>query len=262
MADDNYLPDSVPSRNEVRKVMVKKKRVSRPNNNRNSNSNRDANKPHVLDKGVDIHINVRKIMRGTVLVILLLAVFMAGRWSVDVPGMDSVTGLAVFAADEKVDDLPIEEEVEEPEVEEEVIEEAPEPEVEEEPEEEEYSVITEYNNVELVVNELNIDWKETWGKISQISYTIINDEDGVIQPDYLILTLPAYEDFEKKVPLPLSAKELAPGETYSNTINVPGGFAYNEITVGSLTSVPATVVLKDAEGQAIDSHSGSYNLQG
>jgi hypothetical protein len=224
-------------------------------------------KESLLDK--EIKINARGIFRGSVLVILLLAVFMAGRWSIDSPQMD-ITGLVTFADNikEKVTTEPIEEVVVEetaievvtepdPPVEEEVIEEEPEVEEENEP------VITTYNNVEFIVSDVNIDWKGTWGKVTQVTYMIINNEEGTIEPDHLIMQiLPAYEDIEKKIPLPLSAKSLKSGQKYSHTINIPGGFAYNELTVGSLTSVPITVYLEDASNKRLDGHTSGFNIQG
>lgn len=223
-------------------------------------------KESLLDK--EIRINPRAIFRGFTLVILLFAVFMAGRWSIDSPQMD-ITGLVTFAdnikekvATEPVEEVVVEETTEEvvaqldPPVEEEEV-------IEEEPAVEEEDIITTYNNVEFVVSDVNIDWKGTWGKVSQITYTIINNEEGTIEPDHLIMQiLPAYEDIEKKIPLPLSAKSLKSGQKYSHTINIPSGFAYNELTVGSLTSVPITVYLEDDSNKRLDGHTSGFNLQG
>ena len=121
-------------------------------------------------------------------------------------------------------------------------------------------VITSYSKVALALESVKTQWKETYGKITDVSYTLKNNEAGIIKPAYFHLLVKGYDDFEKKIPLPLSQQKVAAGETKSLTIKVPYGFAYNKATIPDLPSATVTLVLYDANGKQMASVTQNTNL--
>jgi hypothetical protein len=159
------------------------------------------------------------------------------------------------------EEIPIGEEIIDPLPTQEVIEEVIEV-VEETPvEEEEEAIITEYTSVTISLNGIETDWHETWGKITDISYTIINGEVGKIKPEYFIMRVQGYDDIEKRITLPLAAKNINSGQIYSSSIIVPNGFAYNPTTLGDLSSVPIGVIAYDANDKVIGGDTVMFSLQ-
>jgi hypothetical protein len=180
---------------------------------------------------------------------------------------DVITGATV----EGLEDTPKEPEVEkeeekeeEKEVEEEVEEEEKEEEkeVEEEVEEEE-KIIKIYGKVDLAIEDVEVDWMETWGRIKRIKYTIINNHEGTIKPDEFKLSVEGYSDIEKPVPLPGSSKIIKAGMAGTSVALVPGGFAYTEKDAGgNLGDVTLTLSLIDSSGSSMATVTKNVDLSG
>lgn len=122
-------------------------------------------------------------------------------------------------------------------------------------------IITSYSTVALALNDVSIDWKTTWGKITKVDYTIKNNEDGTIEPAYFKMMVEGYDDYEKKIPLPLSSKSIKAGKSYSANILIPQGFSYSESATGNLESVDVTLILYDGSDKIMTSYRKSVNLQ-
>jgi hypothetical protein len=123
--------------------------------------------------------------------------------------------------------------------------------------------LTSYSKVAIALAAMKIDWKgDDWGKITQITYTIKNNEEGTIKADHFILTLENYDDaaMQKKIPIPLSAQVYNAGKSYSQTVNVPSGFTFAESTTGSLSNVRVGLSLYDAKNKMMGSASREYDL--
>jgi hypothetical protein len=120
-------------------------------------------------------------------------------------------------------------------------------------------VTTSYTASTLTLNDYNLEWKETWGRITKLQVTIHNKEAGTIKPDHIIMTVLGYE-YEKKIPLPTSLKSIAPGKALMTWVVVPGGFSYSPVTAGDLSKVKITLVLRDEFDNPISTISGAYDL--
>lgn len=131
-------------------------------------------------------------------------------------------------------------------------------------EEAEEEVVTTYNNVELEFQDITMEWKSTWGKITKIKYKITNGEKGTIEPDHFVMIVAGYEEnFEHKtIPLPAGSKSIKSGTAVSTTATVPSGFAYNEIEVGDLSNAIVTLQLYDATEKLINAKSKAFNMKG
>ncbi len=248
------------------------------------------------DRELSIHIKVnpKKILKFSLFVVLLLAVFSLGRLTGGgggaVAGDTSsfaLTGwFAGIGGDDGEETEAVAEEVttegeaataEEPAAEEEtaagnetVAEDAA---TEEEESADEEETVTEdedeitirtYTKVAISINGIQKEWKETWGKVTQISYTIKNNEEGTIKPSYFIMTLEGYneEADKKKLTLPVSSQNIKAGQSISATAAIPSGFNYNQATVGRLENVQITLVLFDEYSKPIASYLKEFNLQG
>jgi len=122
------------------------------------------------------------------------------------------------------------------------------------------TVVTTYNNVDFSVKNVGIDWKGTWGKITRLDYRIQNTESGIIKPEYITMILEGYDDYEKKITLPLSSRTIKSGIIISTSVAVV--YSYSETETGDLATVTATFSLYDAGDKLIDTYVGSFNLQG
>lgn len=249
-----------------------------------------------LDKEVTIRIRPRSILKATIFTVLLLLTFFLGRWSVDSSSLENATIASAVVADvaEAEEPAPVEAEVADDsssfsltgffkglftssDIEDEItnavvaetntvnttVEETPvvnttteENTTVEEP------IITTYTKVAVAINDVDFDWKETWGKITKVDYTIKNTETGTIKPDHLGMLVEGYDDFEKKIPLPLSSKTIKAGESASSKVQVPMGFSYSPVTAGDLTTVEITFTLYDADNKVMTSFKTAYNLNG
>ncbi len=122
-----------------------------------------------------------------------------------------------------------------------------------------------YNGkVAVALTNMKVDWKgDDWGKISQITYTIKNNEDGAVKADHFILTVEGYDDkaLQKKIPIPISSQKLSAGKSYSQTLNVPSGFTFAESTTGSLGNVRIGLLLYDANDKMMSSMSREFDLK-
>lgn len=124
--------------------------------------------------------------------------------------------------------------------------------------------LTSYSKVAVALTNLKIDWKgDDWGKITQISYTIKNNEEGAVKADHFILTVENYDDksLQKKIPLPLSSQKFSAGKSYSQTLNVPSGFTFAESTTGTLANVRIGLSLYDAKDKMMGSFSKEFDLK-
>lgn len=252
----------------------------------------DALGNSALDREINIRIRPRSLLKSAVFLLIVGLSFFLGRWTVEPVSLDSAA--VVEEAEE------VEVELAEPEAEEEEQsffaglmetwfgsegeEETLAPAVVAEPNATgttnssaapvsnatnassesvpEEPIITTYAKVAVAVNDFDVDWKETWGKITKIDYTIRNNEEGTIKPDHLGMLVEGYEDFEKKIPLPLSSKTIKSKEVASSKVQVPQGFSYSEITAGSLDTVEITILLYDSGDKVMASFKSSYDLSG
>ena len=162
--------------------------------------------------------------------------------------------------EEETDDVveDIEETVENSEETEDIVEE----EVTEDPKEE--TIITDYNSVALAINEVQFDWKGTWGKITKLKYTIKNNEGGTIKPEYITIMVEGYpeEGSMKKAPVAPSSRSVKSKTAVSSVAAVTGGFSYSKTEIGDLSDVIVTAVLYDASGKQMATYSKGFNLQG
>lgn len=221
------------------------------------------------EKEIDLHLRFtpQKILKGTLLVLILVAVFVLGRMTTDGSATDKSSGgffsnlfsgkssgeaaqapTAEVAAPAETPPAP------EPAPPEET---PPTTEITETPPATD-TIISTYKNVATTLNKVTIDWKGNWGKITEIDYTIKNNEAGTIKADYFIMTMEGYDDFEKKIPI---ASTIAAGQSDSAIVLVPSGFAYNEASTGDLTNVQITLTLYDAAGKQMATFQKEFNLK-
>jgi hypothetical protein len=123
-------------------------------------------------------------------------------------------------------------------------------------------MVTKYTKVSLAINNVNKNWMDTWGKITQVEYTIRNNEDGPIKVHHFVLNVEGYDDFDKKIPIPLSSQIIKPGESSKRIVNVPKGFAYSPSTAGKLDKVGITLRLFDESEKLVTGGSTFANLEG
>ncbi|MFH1828679.1 MAG: hypothetical protein ABH824_05460 [Nanoarchaeota archaeon] len=123
-------------------------------------------------------------------------------------------------------------------------------------------IVTSYNKVVLSLDGVYIDWKDTWGKITGINYTIKNNEAGTIKPDYFTMIVEGYDDFEKKFDVHYSTQTVKSGITAKDSTAVSGGFAYNEVSAGDLKNVKIQLFLYDSSDNLIASVSKDMDLNG
>lgn len=253
----------------------------------NESKKEESKKTRFLDKELHVafKLDPKKAAKVLACVVIFLVIFGLGRWSASCPGcveetetvpeedsssegfFSMLTGL--FHADEEVPETePVEEAVEEVEevveevVEEEVVEEEPEPEPEPEPE----AIITNYKKVSFAISSVTVDWKGTednkWGKITKLQFTIKNEEDGTILPDYFSMMVEGYPDeaSKVKVPLPSGSMEIKSKTSATSEAIVPGGFNYNEKTTGALDDVEIRFILFDDDSKPMASYRKVFNL--
>lgn len=240
-----------------------------------------------LDDEISIKVKPKMILKGVVYVVILLLVFGLGRWTagptvmteevvVEEPVKENSFSLSNFLtaflsgepkAEEKMPTAEAEEVPEEPAT---VAEEMPAEEPETptgatvtEEEEDEYVLASyEGRNLKLTFKPI-IQWVgPKWGKIIKIDFTLTNNEGGTLKPTYFLLYVEGYPDLEKKIPLPSAAQEVKSHTQLSTVVDVPGSFAYNQVTAGDLTDLLVNLVLYDAKGKIITSFADNFNLQG
>ncbi len=222
-------------------------------------TNNKAAKQSLLDRNVGITFNLRKFLKTGFFILLILGIFMLGRFSAG--GDFGITGFAT-----SVD--AVEEEVEKPVVEKEPVVEEKKEEVKVAPKEEEddrpEKIIKEYNYVYMSIDDVEVEWKETWGRIKKVQVTIDNKEEGTIKLDHLVLFLKGYDDIEKEIPLPGGLQEIKSGKALQAWVTIPGsGISYNEKGLGgSLNNARITLNLIDHKGKNVITESKTVSLQG
>jgi hypothetical protein len=232
----------------------------------------EPRKDKFYNKEVSIKLNLRSISKVGLIVIVLLGVFMLGRFSADTDFMSGVGLSGALTADVTTPEVKAEptKVVEEtkPTVTEPVKKDVP----IEKPKEtevkatekivEKEEIVTEYNNVEFTLENVEFDWMDTWGKMTGLELTIINNEDGTIQPDELWMSVKGYDDFEKEVMLPLDFTNIPAGKGYSSILPIKGGFAYSKADAGDLSNVQISLRLLDKKGNVVISEVETVNIQG
>ncbi len=123
------------------------------------------------------------------------------------------------------------------------------------------TIVTEYNVVELTLKDVKIDWKTTWGKVTRLEYSIKNNEDGTIKPEYFLMSMEGYGDYEKEVPLPYTSKKIPAHSSASSMATIISGFSYSELSCGDLTNVKIVLSLYDINDTLMDSYEKEFNLQ-
>ncbi len=250
----------------------------------------------LLDQEISIKLRPRLIIKGLLILTFLAIIFLAGRWSIDAPNVDlsslKTTGIFSNTAAEKAAAIPIAD-VKTPESKTQPVVETPKTttttaatttptpvetkpvtptnttntsttETTTAPTTNE-KIITKYTKVALAIPSVKVEIKgkePTWGKITSVDYTIKNNEEGTIKPDYIMISqVEGYDnDYNKKIPLPASAKTISSGKTVTSSIIVPNGFTYSEATAGKVSDVTITFVLFDEKGTAMGSFSSGYDL--
>jgi len=240
--------------------------------------NLPTEKKKMLDKEMSIKINPRGFLKFCAIMVVLMLVFFAGRFSTGTIEISEDNGswltgfgswlTGSFSGVDSVDAITKDTEtVEKVNADEPVIKEEPKviptevPKVKETSDEPEI-IITKYAGSQLILNNVKVDWKDTWGKIIQLDYTIINGEDGTIKPSYIGFKVEGYGEFEKKMPLPTSGKTVKKDQRFEAITNVPKGFAYKESTTGDLGSVNVIANLYDANDNVIGTSISDFSLKG
>src|SRR3989344_926509 len=245
---------------------------NRPQSNVSSFSNNNTNK-NFLDKQVQITISPRHFLKNSVVILFLIAIFFAGRWSVDPPMLDieldaedtsleAVKELPeekteeVITAAATVETAPPDENIKETNTE------APTETTTEPVAEVEETIITSYQRVAFSMDSIQKERKGTWGKMTHLDITIKNNEAGTIKPDHVIMRVKGYDDIEKKMSLPKTSSSIKAGEKTSVSLPIPYGFSYNEATAGDLKKVKVTSTLYDANNKVMSSFESDFNLSG
>ena len=245
-------------------------------------------KHHFLDdKAITIKLNPRQFVKWVVVILLFVSVFYFGRLTVGdtctleatapdvVDSPTFISGISGFFTkiipnftDEEIttdtteDTDPIDEEETPSADEEEAPAEDPvEPEpvpVADEP------IITTYTKVELSLEDITIDWKGTWGKVTKFKYKIVNKESGTIKPSYIVMRMEGYDDelAFKKITLAKGSQTIGSLKAIGSTATFPSGFAYNELETGDLSTVQITLQLYDEDGALMDAISKNMDLNG
>ena len=228
------------------------------------------------EKEIVIRLRPRSVLKIGLLVILLVSVFYLGRFSVNPPSFADFSLSGATSVQEKNADAPKVEAKTVPAVEEKTeaataaptaaatanSETAPADNTTETASASTGPVVTTYTGkTALAIESVKTAWKETYGKITDIEYTLKNNEAGTVKPAYFHLLVEGYDDFEKKVPLPVSKQSIAVGETQKYTVKVPYGFAYNKASVPDISNVLITLVLYDEAGKSITSATKKVALE-
>ena len=120
-----------------------------------------------------------------------------------------------------------------------------------------------YSRVTLSIDGVYKDWKGNWGKIKGIKYTITNEEAGTIKPHHFIMSLEGYTEYgDKTFDASYSSQRVKAGQTLSDESAVSGGYAYSatQIPDGDLKRVHVNLVLVDVDGVTIASADQDLDL--
>ena len=127
---------------------------------------------------------------------------------------------------------------------------------------EEQGFTTTYDDVSITLDSIEHEWKGTWGKITTVSFTIKNKENGPVKMDHLGMTVEGYGEFEKVLPISASVQQVQKMTQVSSKVGVPSGFGYKAVAAGDLSNVQITIVLYDAESGKMGTATKEFNLGG
>lgn len=222
-----------------------------------------------LDGEITIKLSPRRLLRGSLLILMLVVVFYAGRFSVDadsyqLPSFSLPDFSGLFSSDDAGPSGLVTAEVNktnETEVKPEELQSVNDSAKQEEGPETFASAP--YSKVALAVDDVYLDWKGTWGKIKGISYTIKNNEAGTVKPNHFVMVVEGYDDIEKSFDVAYTSQKVKAGETLKDEAAV-GGFAYNakQIPDGDLTTVRISLFLQDASNNLIAAVHKDVDLSG
>jgi preprotein translocase subunit Sec61beta len=218
------------------------------------------------EREIKLKVNPGKIGKIGLFVIIILAVFFLGRFSAN---NFELTGLVTSDTVETPKDVAEEETpTEEAVVEEEPAEEVEPEVVEEEPkkakDKSDEVVIDTYKNTKITVHSVEVDWKETWGKIIAMEYTIENGEEGAIEPGHFLVMVEGYKDIEKRASLPENLQKISSGESQTGKLLLDKPFNYNQIAAGNLETVMVRFILFNNDEETrkpIASFQEEFNLK-
>ena len=235
-----------------------------------------------------IKLNSRKMMRGLLTLVVLLAVFYAGRFtagnsSLELPDFSSyfshdagpsglVTGDAEEVKQPEAEVKPAEPAEEQNETEEPVGTEAVSEtnaavNISQEDNGPETFVTESYSKVALSLDEVYKDWKGSWGKIMGVKYTIKNNEAGTIRPHHFTMLVEGYDTGENKIEkefeVGIESQRVKAGQTAQDEAAV-GGFSYSPKSIpdGDLKKVRITLILYDDESKLMASYGRDVDLSG
>lgn len=231
-------------------------------------------------KEIVIRLKPWKVVKGLFVLVVLLAVFFAGRFTAGGDSFALPDFSAYFSRDASPSGLATGDAVTEEQKPEAVQEAVPEQNKTEEAQlaEDEKAVLpaeeTEdkpekfidegYSQVTLSLDGVYKEWKGTWGKIKGVKYTITNNEVGTIKPHHFSMIVEGYEDGEKHFDVGIASQRIKSEKTVSDEAAVSGGFAYNPITIpdGDLTKVRISLFLLDVNGETIAAAHQDIDLSG
>ncbi|MBS3139530.1 hypothetical protein J4479_00855 [Candidatus Woesearchaeota archaeon] len=219
---------------------------------------RDNSRPG-KDREIRIKLNPGRIGRVGLVVVVLLAVFFLGRLSANNFELTGLTTTEAVVEPSQPKEVLPEETVTEPKTK---LKEESEPAVEDKSNE---PVVETYKNTKISLNDLEVQWQDTWGKIIALDYSIINGEPGSITPGYFLIMVEGYEDVEKKATLSSELQMIRSGETQSGKVTLDKPFGYNEKEAGNLESVTVRVILFNNDEEvpkAMASAQKDLNLKG
>jgi hypothetical protein len=239
-----------------------------------------------FNKEVAIKFNPAKILKVFLFLSVLVLVFFVGRLSVSLTEDTSLPSTIVDSTPEQLAEVEesnggawswitglfVSEEIIEPEIipEPEPTVEEPTPEVEEEPETVpepevvapepvEEPLVTTYDDVTLELLDVGFEWKETWGKLDRIKYSLLNKENGKIEPSYVLMSMVGYPDFEKRVDLPSTLGTIGSNKKMTSWVNIP--FSYNPLET-DVNNAAITIKMYDSGDREIDVVTKTFDLEG
>ena len=223
-----------------------------------------------LHKEVHITLNAGKLAKVLFFLALFTLVFYVGRLSV--AGFGSDLGVSGSATAEVTAEEPAPTAIAEPEETAAVTGAAAAETTPSETEEEaavpttadtaEETIVTSYASVGLSLNKVTREWKETYGRIVELDYTITNGESGTIKPAYFMMTVEGY-DFEKKMLLAKNSQSVAAKSKLTTQVRLPSpGYTYSPDVSGDLHDVTILLSMYDAGGALMASYSGAHDLSG
>ncbi len=124
-----------------------------------------------------------------------------------------------------------------------------------------------YTKVSLAIPSVTVEIKglnPIWGKIVSIDYTIKNNQESAVKPNYILISqIEGYDNkYFKKIPLSLTTKIIDSGKSFSSNCIIPTGFTYSEATAGKVEDVTIAFMLFDEKDIPMASYAKDYDLSG